>query len=138
MNVSYGTWPQAWFGYQHFLEQFIAARPTIRRVLEIGGGANPALSIEFIQKHRLQYTILDISAAELAKAPDGYLKLQADITDANLLIPEVYDFVFSKMLAEHVSSGVTFHHNVLPRIAWREIFAAVSRKPPGRRNNGEV
>lgn len=113
MNVSYGTWHQAWFGYQQFLERFTATRPTIRRVLEIGGGANPALSIEFIEKHRLEYTILDISAAELAKAPDGYLKLRADITDENLLIPEVYDFVFSKMLAEHVSSGVIFHKNVM-------------------------
>lgn len=113
MNVSYGPGRQAWFGYQQFLERFIATRPTIRTVLEIGGGANPALSIEFIEKHHLEYTILDISAAELAKAPDGYLKLLADITDANLVIPEVYDFVFSKMLAEHVSSGVIFHKNVM-------------------------
>jgi len=61
----------------------------------------------------LEYTILDLSLEELTKAPDGYNKIQADITDPYLSLDGKYDLVYSRFLAEHVPSGLNFHRNVL-------------------------
>lgn len=92
----------------------IAMRSDVKKICDIGGGANPLLSLDFIKKHGLDYTVLDINEEELAKAPDEYRKIKADITDQNLDIDlGGYDLVISKFLAEHVSSGYLFHKNVL-------------------------
>ena len=90
-------------------------RSDIKKICDIGGGANPLLSLDFINEHGLDYTILDISEEELAKAPDGYQKIKADITDPNLdlKLDRGYDLAISKFLAEHVKSGYIFHKNVL-------------------------
>lgn len=83
-----------------------------RKICEIGGGASPLLPLSFIQEHNLDYTILDISPEELAKAPDGYKKVVADISSPDFNNEGDYDLVFSKFLAEHVASGLLFHQNV--------------------------
>lgn len=94
-----------------------ATRPGVRRVCEIGGGANPLLPLSFVEEHGLEYTLLDISAAELAKAPDGYRKVQADITATALDLDGGYDLMFSFQLAEHVRSGRALHQNVARSLA---------------------
>jgi SAM-dependent methyltransferase len=90
----------------------LATSPTVRSVCEIGGGANPLLPIEFVRSRGIEYTVVDISAEELAKAPNGYRKVQADVAAADPDIAGRYDLVFSQWLAEHVRSGRTFHQNV--------------------------
>jgi len=102
----------AWQDYSGYLEDLVV-RPKVKNICEIGGGANPSLPLDLIQRHRLEYTILDISAEELRKAPDEYRKIQADIMSPTLSLDGGYDLVFSKMLAEHVQSGHDFHANVL-------------------------
>lgn len=84
-----------------------------KSVCEIGGGANPLLPLDFVQERGLDYAILDISQEELDKAPDGYRKLCGDITGDSPFQSGQFDFVFSKMLAEHVVDGRRFHLNVL-------------------------
>ncbi|MCD6281686.1 MAG: class I SAM-dependent methyltransferase [Deltaproteobacteria bacterium] len=116
VKIRYGRWNEAWGGYQAFLEG-LASREGVKRICEIGGGANPALSLEFIREHKLSYVILDISAEELVKAPEGYEKVQADIASPHLDIPGGYDLVFSKMLAEHIRDARQFHENVLSILA---------------------
>ena len=93
----------------------LAMRSDVNRICDIGGGANPLLPLDFINDHGLDYTVLDISEEELAKAPDGYKKIKADITDPNLDIDldRGYDLVVSKFLAEHIKSGYLFHKNIL-------------------------
>src|SRR5215212_1413723 len=111
MRIGFGESDDAFKGYGTFLER-LASRPSVKRVCDIGGGANPALSLDFIERNGLEYVVLDISPEELAKAPDGYSKVQADITSPNLEIAGNYDLVFSKLVAEHVRSGRAFHRNV--------------------------
>lgn len=118
MEISYRNTDEAWQGFSPFLEEIIR-RQDLNRVCEIGGGANPALPVDFIKEHRLKYTILDISKDELDKAPDEYNKLHADITDPTLELNEKYDLIFSKMLAEHVSDGFIFHKNVFKLLSDR-------------------
>jgi 2-polyprenyl-3-methyl-5-hydroxy-6-metoxy-1,4-benzoquinol methylase len=84
----------------------------IKEICEVGGGAKPALSVDFIKSNNLKYTVLDISDTELAKAPNDYCKVKADIASPSLSLNEKYDFIFSHMLAEHVKDGETFYKNI--------------------------
>lgn len=85
------------------------------RVCDIGGGARPALELEFLAEHDLQCLVVDISQAELDKAPGEYSKLCGDISSPSFDLggnEAGYDVVFSRVLAEHVSDPATFHRNV--------------------------
>jgi SAM-dependent methyltransferase len=83
-----------------------------RRVADLGGGANPLLPLEFIRQHDLDYTVVDLSPEELAKAPPGYEKSVADVCSDQPPFLEEFDLVFSKTLAEHVADPRRFHTNV--------------------------
>jgi hypothetical protein len=107
----YSTDDKCYERYEQKLQQ-IAAMPQVKRVCEIGGGANPMFSLDFAQENNLDYTVLDISAEELSKAPDGYSKILGDISSMDFQSDEKYDLVFSKFLAEHVRSGLHFHTNL--------------------------
>jgi SAM-dependent methyltransferase len=111
MKIRYQRSYDAWFGFDDFLKDLILRRG-LRRICEIGGGANPSLPIDFIRKHNLEYTVLDISEEELAKAPEGYLKLHHDIMDPDFERIGTFDLAFSRMVAEHVANGAIFHRNV--------------------------
>jgi uncharacterized UPF0146 family protein len=111
MKMSVDVEVRAWTRHEAFLKT-LASRPNIRRVLEIRDGANPALPLNFIESYGLEYVVLDILAEELAKAPDGYAKVQADIMSPSLDIGGSYDLIFSKMVAEPVRSGRDFHSRV--------------------------
>lgn len=113
MNIRYAYGDEAWENSTAHLENLIITRK-LRRILEVGGGANPTVSLDFIAQHQLEYTVLDISEVELAKAPEGYLKILADITSPtlNLELSGQYDFIFSKMLAEHVRNAEMFYRNI--------------------------
>lgn len=111
-EISYGPSHLAWSDHMTRLRQLI--RDTgARSIMELGGGANPALLLDEVRQLGLDYTVLDISQTELDKAPAGYHKLQADITSPLKNVSKQYDFVFSKMLAEHVHDGRIFHENTL-------------------------
>jgi len=112
MEITYKYYLDAWNHHYSYLTDLII-RKKLKKICEIGGGANPSLPIEFIKQYNLEYTVLDISAEELSKAPLGYIKVLGDITSKNLdHLDHDYDLVFSKMLAEHVAEGVTFHRNI--------------------------
>ena len=111
MKRDFDTVQHAWERFYACLEK-LASQPSTRRICELGAGANPALSLSFIERNNLEYTILDISTEELAKAPSEYVKVRADITSPDLPVSTEYDLVFSKMLAEHVRDPRIFHKNV--------------------------
>ena len=83
MKIEYYSSNQAHIQYFSKLKK-LAKRPEIKKVCDIGGGANPLFSIEQVKEYDLEYTVLDISEEQLAKAPNQYHKIQADITDPNL------------------------------------------------------
>ena len=96
---------------QRLRELIDEARP--RTVCEIGGGAKPALTLDEVRERNLDYTTLDISQAELDKAPPGYKTLLMDIATPFPEISTRYDFMFSNMVAEHIKDARLFHRNVL-------------------------
>ncbi len=111
-NISYRPTKDAWEGYGPFLKELIHENH-IKKICDVGGGANPVLNEEYIEERGLDYSLLDISEHELDKAPKNYTKILGDIASPNFTSDRKYDLVFSKMLAEHISDAEQFHKNVL-------------------------
>lgn len=84
------------------------------KICELGGGANPAIELGFLGQNGLDCLVVDISESELRKAPPGYATLAGDVSSREFKTPEHdgnYDFVFSRVVAEHVSDARQFHLN---------------------------
>ena len=84
------------------------------RVLEIGGGRWPSFTPTETDSARIAYTINDIDAGELEAAPAEFEKAQFDIAgDVDPSFRGRFDFVFSRMVLEHVTDA---------RRAWSNMF----------------
>jgi len=80
-------------------------------VADLGGGANPLLDLPFVQAHELEYSVIDISPAELAKHPDAYRSVVADLCSHPP--PDIeLDLAFSRTVCEHLPDPERFHRNV--------------------------
>ncbi len=110
MNISYDLSANGWHNHINLLQSLIL-KNNLKIVCDVGGGANPAIPLSFIKKHQLQYTLADIDAQELTKAPDQYHKVVVDFTKEAAL-SETYDLIFTKMVMEHVKGVNNFHTNV--------------------------
>ena len=110
-KISYGSSTAAWRDYIATLKQIVEENSP-ETTCEIGGGANPALPIEYVAAKQLNYTVIDISEKELEKAPSGYKIVVADIGAKSLNFSQRYDLIFTKTLAEHLRDGRTFHTNI--------------------------
>lgn len=84
-----------------------------RVIADLGGGANPVLSVETIRRLDLDYTVFDLSRRELAKAPAGYPTEVADLSAKSFEFPRPVDLAISRMLLEHVREPAEFHRNIL-------------------------
>lgn len=110
-KISYRSTQEAWEEYPVFVKNLIETY-SIRTICDIGGGANPLLDLDYIERKHLDYTVLDISEKELEKAPKQYSKINCNIADKNFNLERRFDFAFSKMLAEHTKDAAKFHKNV--------------------------
>lgn len=110
-KVRFGYQIDAYTSYDATLKGLIESN-NCRSICEVGGGANPALPLEYANAAHLRYCLLDIAPTELAKAPAGYDKIVADICGETIPVGGPFDLIFSKMLAEHVRDPRRFHRNV--------------------------
>jgi hypothetical protein len=67
MQIFFLNGINAWEDFQKTVYQVIL-RNEFKSIAEIGGGANPLLSLEFVNEQKLDYHIIDISQEELSKA----------------------------------------------------------------------
>lgn len=102
----------AWRGLPNRLCDLIQQEPAARRICEVGGGANPALTLKQVERLGVEFTLLDASESELAKAPPGYARLHMDACEESNAPSAAFDFVFSRMLAEHIRRPVDFHRTI--------------------------
>ena len=121
MLIRYETWyggderPEARFAR---VVQEAAEDRSARRLCEIGGGANPILPLNVAERAGVvEYVLTDISEEELAKAPDGYKKVVADVTRAGSGELSSFDLIVSQTVAEHVTDPAGFHKTVLNMLA---------------------
>lgn len=83
------------------------------RLCEVGGGANPILSLDLSQRAGVkEYVVTDVSEDELAKAPAGYEKVVADVTGGRVERLGSFELVVTRTVAEHVTDPAAFHRTV--------------------------
>jgi SAM-dependent methyltransferase len=85
---------------------------SVSSLCDIGGGANPILERGAAAGLK-EYVVTDISAGELAKAPEGARKIVADVTDGPLTDVGPFDLIVSRTVAEHVRDPRAFHASIL-------------------------
>ncbi|MGB9144757.1 MAG: methyltransferase domain-containing protein [Acidobacteriaceae bacterium] len=84
-----------------------------RSILEVGSGANPSLSPEYVCAHQLRYVTNDVSAEELSKADKAFEVLMMDFNgEVDPALFGQFDLVFSRMVGEHIQDGRHFHENI--------------------------
>jgi SAM-dependent methyltransferase len=110
-DLRYAGWREFEGVFHQTVRELIEAKGAAR-VCDIGGGAKPTLSPEEVAELNVDYTVLDISDTELAKASSAYRRVQGDITGE---LPDIgpFDLVLSHMLAEHVADPEAMHRNVI-------------------------
>jgi SAM-dependent methyltransferase len=111
MKITYLHSENEWNEYSVFVQHLVQEHGA-RRICDVGGGANPVLPVQFINENQLDCTVLDISSAELQKAPKSYKKLVQDIEAENFVQADQFDFVITKMMAEHIRNGRLFHKSI--------------------------
>jgi SAM-dependent methyltransferase len=111
MQVSYGLTQDAWRDFRIRLKG-LARHHKRGQVADIGGGANPAMPAKLIQRYRLDYTVLDVSAEELQKTPAGYQTCLLDGPSVPAELQETFRLVISRMTAEHVPDARLFHEQI--------------------------
>ncbi len=101
----------AWSNYIPIIEDIVLSN-NLHKILEIGGGANPVLSKKFVQQTKIEYTVNDIEATELAKMKTPFPTDLTNFATADFEMKNTYDFIFSKMVMEHVEEAALFHRNI--------------------------
>lgn len=110
-----GSYALAWNNYRDTLFQLIIETKA-KSVLEVGGGRFPYLTREEIERLGIEYTANDISARELSLAPKWVHRAHFDVQTSDreriLLHANSFDFVFSKMVMEHVENFERAYRNI--------------------------
>ena len=108
--VSYVPWLRIWDDIEPKVAAVVRESGAVA-VGELGGGANPTLSLVERVGRPLDLTVVDISESELDRSPSEVEKLCVDLCADEPPVHERFDVVFSRMLCEHVRSGRVFHRN---------------------------
>lgn len=88
------------------------------RLLEVGGGRGPQFTLAEAEKLGVALTVNDIDARELSLAPPGFATACFNIADdVDPALFGKFDFIFSRMVFEHVKDA--------PR-AWRNIASLLA------------
>jgi SAM-dependent methyltransferase len=107
-------WRRAWHGYRDCVLDLAATRPQ-PRLLEVGGGRSPLLTAEDVERLGADYTVNDIDAGELARAPAWVDTLHGDIADPALGAggsEGSFDLVFAKLVFEHVADPANAYRTI--------------------------
>jgi len=110
MEIKFLPGIDAWKDFKETIHKIISG-DNLRKVAEIGGGANPLLSLDFVGKQKLAYHVIDVSPDELSKADAKYDKIILDL-EKDIEISAQYDFIFSQLTIEHIRNIKTFYTNV--------------------------
>jgi len=115
-----------------FIEAFILDHG-LKRVAEIGAGANPAIPQSFCDAHGIDYFALDADAGELQKG--GSAKTVVfDMCKSRSAVPHgPFDLIFSRMTAEHYYDAdlayENMFHSVVPGGFVAQSFACLFTGP---------
>ena len=78
MKIQFASGINAWQDFENEVHSIIL-KNGFKNIAEIGGGANPLLSIDFVKNNLLIYHVMDVSVDELEKADTRYKKIALDL-----------------------------------------------------------
>ena len=114
--LSTDDYPSGWKATE--LLESLALSTNCSSIVDIGGGANPILSANFVKTHGITYALIDISRQELDKAPAHYAtKVCVDLTAPSdefraAIGSQTFGMAFSQMFLEHVQNPLQVHRNI--------------------------
>ncbi len=88
-----------------------------KSLMEVGGGRSPLIDEREYGSLNIKYTVNDISAAELALAPEWSRKACFDISSPPPKSDSSFDLIFSKMVFEHVPDAKSAYQAVYNLLA---------------------
>jgi len=112
MIVTFGKFEEfeGWDKFPAFIEDVIV-RDSVKRVCEVGAGANPAIGCDTIRKHGLTFRAVDQVEGELLKSRTAETSVYDVCADAP--VPGApYDLIFSRMTAEHFRNPERAYSNM--------------------------
>jgi SAM-dependent methyltransferase len=112
-------WNWSWNTYKDAITQ-IANEYGLSRHLEIGGGRDTLFTPDEARSLGLDITVNDISAKELALAPAAFGKVCCDVAAFDTMETierEAFDFVYSRMVMEHVRDSRQLWENQYDMLA---------------------
>src|ERR1700685_1447045 len=87
---------EGWYKFPGFIDEVIATH-SLKRICEIGAGANPAIGPDVIRSRGLQFCAVDEVETELAKSGMAQTSVY-DVCAENAPVPGApYDLIFSRM-----------------------------------------
>jgi SAM-dependent methyltransferase len=111
MEMKFARGQNAWKDFNDTIHKIIIEND-LTDIAEIGGGANPLLSLAFVEKQKLVYQVIDVSPGELSKANAQYEKVVLDLERRDIEIYTRYDFIFSQLTIEHIKDIEAFYANI--------------------------
>lgn len=102
---------ESWRDFEKIIPELIL-KYQLKEICEIGAGANPYLSNDFVQKEQLNYTLVDVDEEELNKGKTNLKKLVLDFSSKDFEPKGQYDLIFSKMTLEHIKHPEILHQNI--------------------------
>ena len=111
MKKNYDSGLNAWEDFDKKVNELIIQNQ-FKNIAEIGGGANPLLSIDYVKNNQLVYHVMDVSTDELDKADLKYTKVTLDLEQPMEEPSFKYDFIFAQMTLEHIQDPHSFYTNV--------------------------
>lgn len=112
-------WNWSWSSYKDTIVR-LSQEYGLHRHLEVGGGRDPLFTPDDAADLGLDVSLNDISAGELALAPAAFRKVCCDVAHADTMAhvqSGSYDFVYSRMVAEHVRSSRMLWQNQFEMLA---------------------
>jgi SAM-dependent methyltransferase len=111
MKIKFARARNAWKDFSEAIHQIILEND-LKDIAEIGAGANPLLSLDFLEKQQLLYHVIDSSSDELLKANVQYYKMILDLERKDIDPRTKYDLIFSQLTLEHIKDIEAFYTNI--------------------------
>lgn len=102
---------KSWNDFERIIPELIT-KYNLKEVCEIGAGANPFLSNDFILREGVNYTLVDVDEGELLKGKNEFKKLIIDFSSKDFVPKEQFDLIFSQMTLEHIQYPERLHQNI--------------------------
>lgn len=91
----------------------------VRRICELGAGPEPLVPLERIARTGIDYVVVDVDPAQLARVPRGYRTELVNVASPTADGLGRFDVILSRYVLEHVVDPAAFHRGIAGLLAAR-------------------